>query len=448
MSYSITPNLGLKKPTPGADDDQWGTHWNENATILDTAFGSTSVVDVLDHGAKGDGVTDDTAAIQAVLNTYAGKAVVFIPDTGNSFTTIGLTIPSGTDLLLSGVLKGRNTSSGYMLQLNAGQNITIRGHGTIDCDGAALSSGLQAGIVSTTGAANIHISGITVRDAKSWNLNICGASRVRVNNARMLGGFNANEFAIGCDDCWFTNCTIDGPANDFGISFYGGITNSGAIGNVVKNSSLGIFVYSDTGQPAACKNITISDNFCFDNFSSGIAVDNSSGVTHEGVIIANNRVYNNNTGDTASTSEIYVDHTNSAVISGNLISDEATTRACANGIGLGTNATQITVTGNSIVNIGKSGRPGTGLSVASNGYVAAFGNSFHDYRATKYMTAIGGTAGAGSVFGPNLYGALLAPAVATSILPVNAANDAAAATAGVPVGGEYRNGSVKMIRTA
>jgi hypothetical protein len=37
--YSTTPNLGLKKPTTGADDDMWGTHWNDNATILDTAFG-------------------------------------------------------------------------------------------------------------------------------------------------------------------------------------------------------------------------------------------------------------------------------------------------------------------------------------------------------------------------------------------------------------------------
>jgi hypothetical protein len=31
-------------------------------------------------------------------------------------------------------------------------------------------------------------------------------------------------------------------------------------------------------------------------------------------------------------------------------------------------------------------------------------------------------------------------------LPVNAATDAAAASAGVSIGGEYRNGSVKMIR--
>ena len=34
------------------------------------------------------------------------------------------------------------------------------------------------------------------------------------------------------------------------------------------------------------------------------------------------------------------------------------------------------------------------------------------------------------------------------VLPANAANDAAAATAGVPVGGTYRNGSALQVRVA
>lgn len=37
---------------------------------------------------------------------------------------------------------------------------------------------------------------------------------------------------------------------------------------------------------------------------------------------------------------------------------------------------------------------------------------------------------------------------AFSALPVNAANDAAAAAAGVPINGIYRNGSVLMVRVA
>jgi hypothetical protein len=36
--YSTTPNLGLKKPVTGADDDMWGSHWNDNADALDTVI--------------------------------------------------------------------------------------------------------------------------------------------------------------------------------------------------------------------------------------------------------------------------------------------------------------------------------------------------------------------------------------------------------------------------
>jgi hypothetical protein len=36
--YSTTPNLSLKKPISGADDDMWGTHWNDNADALDAAL--------------------------------------------------------------------------------------------------------------------------------------------------------------------------------------------------------------------------------------------------------------------------------------------------------------------------------------------------------------------------------------------------------------------------
>jgi|SoimicmetaTmtLPC_FD_contig_51_3431297_length_1127_multi_2_in_0_out_0_2 hypothetical protein len=39
------------------------------------------------------------------------------------------------------------------------------------------------------------------------------------------------------------------------------------------------------------------------------------------------------------------------------------------------------------------------------------------------------------------------PVSPATTLPPNAANDAAAASAGVPVGGTYRNGSVMMVRT-
>ena len=37
-SYATTPNFALKKPVTGADDDLWGTHWNQNADTLDATL--------------------------------------------------------------------------------------------------------------------------------------------------------------------------------------------------------------------------------------------------------------------------------------------------------------------------------------------------------------------------------------------------------------------------
>ena len=36
--YTQTPNLGLYKPVPGADDDIWGEHINFNSDTIDTAL--------------------------------------------------------------------------------------------------------------------------------------------------------------------------------------------------------------------------------------------------------------------------------------------------------------------------------------------------------------------------------------------------------------------------
>ena len=58
---------------------QWVVAQNQNTG------GEGAVINVLDHGARGDGTTDDTAAIQGVLNAYAGKATVFVPDTGHPY---------------------------------------------------------------------------------------------------------------------------------------------------------------------------------------------------------------------------------------------------------------------------------------------------------------------------------------------------------------------------
>ncbi|KAI0831502.1 exo-beta-1,3-glucanase [Trametes gibbosa] len=81
------------------------------ASLLDSAgriFGKThpqyadyavdQFVSVRDQGAKGDGTTDDTAALQAVFDKFSGCKIIFF-DAGTYLVTSTLTIPAGTQLV-------------------------------------------------------------------------------------------------------------------------------------------------------------------------------------------------------------------------------------------------------------------------------------------------------------------------------------------------------------
>ncbi|KAG6814277.1 hypothetical protein H0H92_013402 [Tricholoma furcatifolium] len=61
-------------------------------------YSVTQFVSTKDHGAKGDGKTDDTAALQALLYKSAGRKIVFF-DAGTYVVTSTLTVPAGTRIV-------------------------------------------------------------------------------------------------------------------------------------------------------------------------------------------------------------------------------------------------------------------------------------------------------------------------------------------------------------
>jgi hypothetical protein len=48
--YTLTPNLGLFKPTFNADVSNWGQHWNQNADTLDSAIHAAGIPDAPSTG--------------------------------------------------------------------------------------------------------------------------------------------------------------------------------------------------------------------------------------------------------------------------------------------------------------------------------------------------------------------------------------------------------------
>ena len=66
--YVTTPNYGLYKPVPNADDDVWGDHWNANADTLDTALAAIALTaGVATFNGRTGAVTLSSNDVNAVL---------------------------------------------------------------------------------------------------------------------------------------------------------------------------------------------------------------------------------------------------------------------------------------------------------------------------------------------------------------------------------------------
>lgn len=137
---------------------------------------SPLVVSVKAKGAKGDGRTDDTAAIQAAIDEVAGTGgTVFVPDGVYMVDGVGrrrLDVKSDLTLRLSkrATLKAIPTDSERynVLTITGASNVTVEG-GTLEGEryahkGKSGQGGM--GIRIRRGARNITVSGVTAK--KMW----------------------------------------------------------------------------------------------------------------------------------------------------------------------------------------------------------------------------------------------------------------------------------------
>lgn len=130
------------------------------------------VYNVLGYGAKGDGVTDDTSAIQAAIDaaSAAGGGIVFFPS-GTHLTDaeVGLQLKSNLRILLSpnAVIKAKPTANGTYNIFNGVdvQNVTIIG-GVIegDRDEHLGSTGEHGMGINLKGVTRVHVEGTRIRD--------------------------------------------------------------------------------------------------------------------------------------------------------------------------------------------------------------------------------------------------------------------------------------------
>lgn len=233
------------------------------------------VMSPLDYGARADGKSLDTKAIQTALDKAAARGGTVILGSG-VWLSGPLSIPSKVTLRLEkgAILRADNRENDFVpayigeaskdkeafIQARGGEGFTIEGNGVIDGNGAALwweeakavREELKAGrsdlfeqrfpgVVTANGmprpwlleiadAKNITIKGVTLTNSPMWTLVIRNSQNVVIDGVKVEAPVDSPNTdgidIVSCKDVVIRNCSVF--TGDDNIAIKSGITQDGA----------------------------------------------------------------------------------------------------------------------------------------------------------------------------------------------------------------------------
>jgi len=173
---------------------------------------------VFDFGAKGDGVTLDTAPIQRAIDAAADNGGRVVIPRGQKFLVATLELKSGIDFHLAGELlisTNRNDYAGDgVITASNAPNINITGSGKINGRSLSYMTGYdRAGewwlfkewrpkIFMLVGCTNLSVRNIAFGDAPYWGLHLLGCKQVDIRNVTVKNRLDVpNCDGIDLDHC-------------------------------------------------------------------------------------------------------------------------------------------------------------------------------------------------------------------------------------------------------
>ncbi len=189
--------------------------------VAPPAPGAT-IVDAVQAGARPDGLTDSTEAVQRAIDGLPADGVLRFPP--GHYRTGSLRMRSNTTLRLDAgallqaldrhdsvrPLPASPDMIAYIQACNV-TNLTISGPGTIDANGYVVRRGWEAAekirkkpgrALAIAGCRGVRIRDVTVRDSYSWNVHAFLSDDLEIRNLKILSDVRlSNHDGIDIDRC-------------------------------------------------------------------------------------------------------------------------------------------------------------------------------------------------------------------------------------------------------
>lgn len=208
------------------------------AFVASTVLSATSIYSVLDFGAKGDGQTNDTKAIQATIDTATAKGggVVLFPAGKYVSGTIVLkdyiVLRFETGSIMQGSLNLKDYPSDLgvyfmtppyvwhapLIYAENARYIGIEGKGIIDGRGTRENfppfprENERPGLIRFKDCKFVNVEDITMRNPACWTLHLLNCEDVVVRDIRLNSNANRNNDGIDVDGgkrILITGCNIN-----------------------------------------------------------------------------------------------------------------------------------------------------------------------------------------------------------------------------------------------
>ena len=411
------------------------------------------IVSVMDFGAVGDGVTNDSAALQAAFTAAAGKSLL-IPPGSYSVGSATLTLPAGTTVSAYGAIFTWTVNT---TGISFAPSTTLRSYwfgGKLVGPGSAVFNGDSRamscfGVVSAY-ALLPYIQDVWITSWRGYGIIFEFTSGGRILNSRItsityagIAGLSSEDIkvdgnyigqigigivgdAYGCfidrneadlatyplsKNCSMTNNTVEDVPNWHGLDTHGG-QHFVFSNNIIRNCHRAINV---TGTDNALNVETWGPRFCVVTNNTITATYTANAISLNGppadpalgCVIANNAIYGGGAlGAGNYEGAIRLRDTLSCKVTGNTL-----VRPAAAGISVYVGNAAIDVNGNTITNVGDTTDSAVaGIAIASDGNSGYIGNNTFVYtenwsthNSVRSVTIASGLTNCNLTFGPSKF---------------------------------------------